>query len=162
MSKSAKTSSVVARKASKTLSSPKSSKIIKAIAGSALAQKGTKKRTSAKVATSAAKTLDNPRSSKTAKALSGSVLSQKSSQARKTKHGMVKVTPKTLKIKDQAGSYKFTKSTDGSLTVTIHRNSNFPIKSFPILGSSLTKSERVLAIRKVATFSLRPVAAKKK
>lgn len=118
MSKSEKTSRGVAHKAAKVLSNPTSSKTAKTLAGSALAQSGTKKQTSSRVASTAARILDNSKSSKTSKSLAGSVLTQ--------------------------------------------RGSNFPVKSFPIHGSTLTKSERVAAVRKVSSTPRSTTSSKKK
>lgn len=76
MAKSEKTSSRLAKKASRTLSNPDSSARAKSLAGSALSQASSKKRTSAKVAKRAGKTLADGKSSKAARSLAGSVLTQ--------------------------------------------------------------------------------------
>lgn len=76
MAKNERTSSRVAKKAGATLSDAKASKSAKSLAGSALAQAGTRKTTSAKVAQKAAKVLTDPHRSGTTRSLAGSVLTQ--------------------------------------------------------------------------------------
>ncbi len=76
-----KTSSNVASKASKVLTSPRSSGVQRVLAGSALSQAG-KGVSSAKVAAVAAKALRSPRSSATTKTLAASIVSQGSGKSK--------------------------------------------------------------------------------
>ncbi len=77
MAKSASTGKSVASSAAKVLKSKTASREEKAVAASALTQKGSTERTSAKVATSAAKILSSKTASKEAKSAAASALTQK-------------------------------------------------------------------------------------
>lgn len=102
-------------------------------------------RTGAKVASKASKTLRNSAASKTTKSLAGSALSQ-SRTKNKSSERAASLASKTLTSK---GSSKSAKSLAGSV-LTQRSASAFPVKSFAIIGSSLSKSERSAAVRKVA------------
>ena len=67
----------VTRTASKVLRSPTSSATAKSLAGSALAQAGTKKQSSSATASTAGKALNDGRTSASTRTLAGSVLTQK-------------------------------------------------------------------------------------
>jgi len=77
MAKSESTSKKVASAASKVLRSKTASKAEKAVAASALTQKGSTETTSAKVAATASKVLRDPKASKAAKSAAASALTQK-------------------------------------------------------------------------------------
>lgn len=77
MAKSESTSKKVASAASKVLKSKTATKAEKAVAASALTQKGSTETTSAKVASSAAKILKSKTASKEAKSAAASALTQK-------------------------------------------------------------------------------------
>ena len=77
MAKSASTGKSVASSAAKVLKSKTATKAEKAVAASALTQKGSNERTSAKVASSAAKILKSKTASKEAKSAAASALTQK-------------------------------------------------------------------------------------
>jgi len=66
-----KTSSKVASKAGATLGNPNASAIAKSLAGSALAQKGSKKQTGARLEDKASRVLKSPKYSKETKSLAG-------------------------------------------------------------------------------------------
>jgi len=75
--KNEKTGHTVASKASESLRDPNASALQKSLAGSALAQSGTKKETSAEMATVASRALQDGRVNATTQSLAGSVLTQK-------------------------------------------------------------------------------------
>lgn len=77
MAKSESTSKKVASAASNVLRSKSASKAEKAVAASALTQKGSTETTSAKVAATASKVLRDPKASKAAKSAAASALTQK-------------------------------------------------------------------------------------
>lgn len=77
MAKSASTGKKVASAAAKVLKSKTATKAEKAVAASALTQKGSNEKTSAKVASSAGKVLASKTASKEAKAAAASALTQK-------------------------------------------------------------------------------------
>ncbi len=77
MAKSGSTSKSVASAAAKVLKNKKSSPAERAVAASALTQKGSTEKTSAKVASSAGKVLRSKTASKEAKAAAASALTQK-------------------------------------------------------------------------------------
>jgi hypothetical protein len=77
MAKSGSTGTKVASAAAKVLKSKTATKAEKAVAASALTQKGSTERTSAKVASSAAKVLKSKTASKEAKSAAASALTQK-------------------------------------------------------------------------------------
>lgn len=77
MAKSASTGKGVASAAAKVMKSKTASKEEKAVAASALTQKGSTERTSAKVASSAGKILKSKTASKEAKSAAASALTQK-------------------------------------------------------------------------------------
>ncbi|CCB63284.1 hypothetical protein RLW55_03510 [Hyphomicrobium sp. B1] len=83
MAKSESTSKKVASAASKVLKSKTATKAEKAVAASALTQKGSTETTSAKVASSAAKILKSKTASKEAKSAAASALTQKVKAAKK-------------------------------------------------------------------------------
>lgn len=83
MAKSESTSKKVASAASKVLKSKTATKAEKAVAASALTQKGSTETTSAKVATSASKILRSKTASKEAKSAAASALTQKVKSAKK-------------------------------------------------------------------------------
>ena len=104
----------------------------------------TSERTSQRVASKASGVLSNPSASKAAKSLAGSALSQAGSK----KQTSGRVAALAGKVLDNSYSAKSTKSLAAS--VLTQANKKFPVKSFQIHGSSLTKSERVTAVRKSA------------
>lgn len=75
-----------------------------------------------------------------------------------------KAASKASKALQDSTFFKSTKSVAGSdLTQTLKKGSaSFPVKSFPIKGSSLTKAERSLAVRLVAASSLLSTRTRKK
>jgi hypothetical protein len=77
MAKSESTSKKVASAASKVLRSKTASKAEKAVAASALTQKGSTETTSTRVAATASKVLRDPKASKAAKSAAASALTQK-------------------------------------------------------------------------------------
>ena len=77
MAKSGRTGSKVASAAAKVLKNKASSPAERAVAASALTQKGSNERTSAKVASSAGKVMKSKTASKGAKSAAASALSQK-------------------------------------------------------------------------------------
>lgn len=77
MAKQEKTSTRVARTASKTLAKPSASPTVKSVAGSALSQSRTGKATSSKVATRASSVLRDTESGSAARSMAGSVLTQR-------------------------------------------------------------------------------------
>lgn len=83
MAKSESTSKKVASAASKVLKSKTATKAEKAVAASALTQKGSTETTSAKVASSASKILRSKTASKEAKSAAASALTQKVKAAKK-------------------------------------------------------------------------------
>lgn len=100
-------------------------------------------KTSKAVASKAAKVLTSPNSNKTAKSLAGSALAQ----AGTSKKTSARVASTAAKVLDDNRSAKSTKSLAGS--VLTQKGTDFPVKSFPIYGSSLTKAERVAAVRTI-------------
>ena len=84
-SKGKKTSKEIGTKASKALRAESSSKAVKTVSASAMAQTGTDKRTSPPVASEASKLLRSPSSSKDAKSISASDLAQAERSAAKSK-----------------------------------------------------------------------------
>lgn len=75
-----------------------------------------------------------------------------------------KAASKASKIPQSPTSTKSSKSGAGSALTQSPRKSNwsFPVKSFSVQGSSLTKAERVAAVRTVAGSVLRQTSSKKK
>lgn len=102
-------------------------------------------RTGAKVASKAAATLRDGAASKTSKSLAGSALSQ----ARTKKISSSESASLASKALNSKGSSKTTKSLAGSV-LTQRAGDPFPVKSFAIIGSTLSKAERSAAVRKVA------------
>jgi hypothetical protein len=100
MAKSEKTSSRVATQSSKVLKDARASDRAKSLAGSALAQAGTKKQTSSGVARKAGAVLADPRTRPTTRSLAGSVLTQTTGKSKSTpgaaKGGATKSSAKSL------------------------------------------------------------------
>lgn len=102
-------------------------------------------RTGVKVARKASKVLRDSAASKTTKSLAGSALSQ-SRTKKSSSAAAASIASKTL---DSKGSSKTARSLAGSV-LTQRPGASFPVKSFAILGSSLSKAERSAAVRKAA------------
>ena len=102
-------------------------------------------RTGSKVASKASKTLRTSSASKTTKSLAGSALSQARTK-NETSGRAASLASKTLTSKKTS---KSAKSLAGSV-LPQRSAAAFPVKSFAIIGSSLSKSERSAAVRKVA------------
>ncbi len=81
MAKSERTSGRVASGAAKVLKSKTASKAEKAVAASALTQKGSTEQTSAKVAAAASTVMRDPKASKEAKSAAASALTQKTKKS---------------------------------------------------------------------------------
>lgn len=102
-------------------------------------------RTGTKVTRKAAATLRDGSASKTAKSLAGSALAQ----TRTKKASSPSSASLASKALNSKCSSKATKSLAGSV-LTQRSSDSFPIKSFSIIGSTLSKAERSAAVRKVA------------
>lgn len=103
MAKSDKTSSRMASQSAKYLNNPRASDRAKSLAGSALAQAGTKKQTSAVLAKKAGAVLADSRARPATRSLAGSVLTQKSGKS-KPAPGAPKRGATTSSTKSLAGS----------------------------------------------------------
>ena len=103
-----------------------------------------KEKTSEKLASHSSKVMRDPYATKTAKSLAGSALSQ----TRTDKKTSSKVATKASEVMNDKRSSQSSKSLAGSV---LSQAGSFPVKSFPIYGSSLTKAERSSAVRKVAS-----------
>lgn len=103
-----------------------------------------KEKTSEKLASQASKAMRDPYASKSSKSISGSVLSQ----TRTDKKTSPQLATKASKVLADKRSTKSSKSLAGS---ALTQAGSFPVKSFPIYGSSLTKAERSSAVRKAAS-----------
>lgn len=103
MAKSEKTSSRVAAQSAKVLKDGRASERAKSLAGSALAQAGTKKQTSAGLAKKAGAVLADPRARPATRSLAGSVLTQTTGKAKPTA-GTSKGGASRSSTKSMAGS----------------------------------------------------------
>jgi hypothetical protein len=92
----------------------------------------------------ATKVLRDGRSSTATKSLAGSALSQ----SRTKKESSARTATVAAKVLGAKSSTKNAKSLAGSV-LTQRSGSAFPVKSFAVVGSSLSKAERSAAVRKV-------------
>lgn len=101
-------------------------------------------KTGSKVVRQATKVMRDGRAPSTAKSLAGSALSQ----SRSKKESSARTATVAAKVLGDKSSSKSAKSLAGSV-LTQRSGSSFPVKSFAVLGSNLSKAERSAAVRKV-------------
>lgn len=149
MAKSEKTSSRVAAQSAKVLKDARASDRAKSLAGSALAQAGTKKQTSSGLAKKAGAVLADPRTRPATRALAGSVLTQRSGKSKATpgasKSGTTKSSAKSLAGSALTQHVSTRRAADGQTTRVVLK----PISSGTLVPRRVEQAvSRVLTGRK--------------